>query len=71
MKIFSGLLLVLCLAAQQSYAAEWSAIKPMKIGPRTYVIEHGPHDEDQKISRGAQGRNPGRDRDQRIAFGPE
>ena len=39
-----------CFASQQVYALEWSNIKPEKIGPHTYVIEHGSHDEDPKIS---------------------
>ena len=47
-----------CFAAQQVYALEWSNIKPEKIGPHTYVIEHGPHDEDQKVSHGFHN-NPG------------
>jgi glyoxylase-like metal-dependent hydrolase (beta-lactamase superfamily II) len=47
-----------CVAAQQAYAFEWPDIKPMKIGPHTYVIEHGPHDEDPKVSHGFHN-NPG------------
>jgi glyoxylase-like metal-dependent hydrolase (beta-lactamase superfamily II) len=47
-----------CFAVQQVYAIEWPSIQPMQIGPRTYVIEHGPHDEDEKVSRGFHN-NPG------------
>lgn len=47
-----------CLAAQQVYALEWPDIQPMQIGPHTYVIEHGPHDEDPGISHGFHN-NPG------------
>ena len=43
---------------QQVSALEWADIQPMKIGARTYVIEHGPHDEDPKVSRGFHN-NPG------------
>lgn len=45
-------------AAQQVYALEWPTIQPMKVGPHTYVIEHGPHDEDPKVSHGFHN-NPG------------
>ncbi len=47
-----------CIAVQQAFALEWPNIQPMKIGPHTYVIEHGPHDEDEKISHGFHN-NPG------------
>ncbi|WP_455219895.1 MBL fold metallo-hydrolase [Kaarinaea lacus] len=47
-----------CLAVQPVYAFEWPTIKPEKIGPHTYVLEHGPHDEDQKVSHGFHN-NPG------------
>lgn len=47
-----------CFAAQQVYALEWPNIKPKKIGPHTFVIEHGPHDEDKKVSHGFHN-NPG------------
>ena len=47
-----------CFAAQQAYALEWPNIQPMKIGPHSYVIEHGPHDEDLKVSHGFHN-NPG------------
>jgi glyoxylase-like metal-dependent hydrolase (beta-lactamase superfamily II) len=49
---------VFCLAFQQAHALEWSHIQPLKIGPNTYVIEHGPHDEDPGISHGFHN-NPG------------
>jgi glyoxylase-like metal-dependent hydrolase (beta-lactamase superfamily II) len=47
-----------CFVAQQVYALEWHNLQPMKIGPHTYVIEHGPHDEDEKVSHGFHN-NPG------------
>lgn len=47
-----------CFVAQQVYALEWPNLQPMKIGPHTYVIEHGPHDEDEKVSHGFHN-NPG------------
>lgn len=47
-----------CVAAQQTYALDWPDIQPMKVGPHTYVIEHGPHDEDPKVSHGFHN-NPG------------
>ena len=49
---------VLFFAIQQAYALEWPDIQPLKIGPHTYVIEHGPHDEDPKVSHGFHN-NPG------------
>lgn len=59
MKRYSVLLFgVLCFVTQQVYALAWSNIEPMQIGPHTYVIEHGPHDEDEKISHGFHN-NPG------------
>lgn len=48
----------LCVAAQQVYALEWPNVQPLQIGPHTYVIEHGPHDEDPSISHGFHN-NPG------------
>lgn len=48
----------LCLAAQQVYALEWPNIEPVQLGPHTYVIEHGPHDEDVTVSHGFHN-NPG------------
>jgi glyoxylase-like metal-dependent hydrolase (beta-lactamase superfamily II) len=48
----------LCLLAQPVLALEWPHIKTLQIGPNTYVIEHGPHDEDPKISHGFHN-NPG------------
>lgn len=44
--------------AQNVNAFEWPNIKPMQIGPRTYVIEHGPHDEELSVSHGFHN-NPG------------
>ena len=49
---------LICLAVQQASALEWPGIQPMKIGEHTYVIEHGPHDEDEKVSHGFHN-NPG------------
>ncbi len=49
---------VFCLALQPAHALEWPHIQPLKIGPNTYVIEHGPHDEDPNISHGFHN-NPG------------
>jgi glyoxylase-like metal-dependent hydrolase (beta-lactamase superfamily II) len=53
-----SLLSLFCFSVQQAYALEWSNVQPMKIGPHTYVIEHGPHDEDPKVSHGFHN-NPG------------
>lgn len=47
-----------CFVVQQAYAFEWPTIQPMKIGPHSYVIEHGPHDEDSNVSHGFHN-NPG------------
>ena len=59
MKIYSIFLLgIFCFAAQQAYALEWPQLQPKKIGPHTYVIEHGPHDEDLTVSHGFHN-NPG------------
>lgn len=49
---------LVCFFVQQVQAIEWPGLKPKKIGPNTYVIEHGPHDEDPKVSRGFHN-NPG------------
>lgn len=49
---------IFCFAVQQAYALEWPEIRPVKIGPHTYVIEHGPHDDVPKQSRGFHN-NPG------------
>ncbi|MGD8885998.1 MAG: MBL fold metallo-hydrolase [Gammaproteobacteria bacterium] len=49
---------LLCFAAPQAYALEWPNLQPMKIGPHTYVIEHGPHDEVPEVSHGFHN-NPG------------
>src|SRR5210317_2518911 len=48
----------LCFVTQQALALEWPNVQPKKIGPHTYVLEHGPHDEDQKVSHGFHN-NPG------------
>ncbi|MCW8901989.1 MAG: MBL fold metallo-hydrolase [Gammaproteobacteria bacterium] len=45
-------------SVQQVHALEWPNIQPKKIGTHTYVIEHGPHDEDPKVSHGFHN-NPG------------
>ena len=47
-----------CFSIQQASAFEWPDIQPKKIGQSTYVIEHGPHDEDSKVSHGFHN-NPG------------
>ena len=52
------LLVFLYFAWQQPQALEWPTIQPKQIGPHTYVIEHGPHDEDSKLSHGFHN-NPG------------
>ena len=52
-----GMLCLVTLQAQ-AQALEWPGIEPMQIGARTWVIEHGPHDEDAKTSRGFHN-NPG------------
>lgn len=49
---------LLCFSVQQVYALEWPNLEPKKIGPHTYVIEHGPHDEAPKVSHGFHN-NPG------------
>lgn len=46
------------LISQHAYAFEWPNIKPKKLSSHTYVIEHGPHDEDSKTSHGFHN-NPG------------
>lgn len=45
-------------ASQQVSAYEWPNLQTKKIGAQTYVIEHGPHDEDPKVSHGFHN-NPG------------
>ncbi len=52
------LLAFFCSTLQQASAFEWPNIQPTKIGPHTYVIEHGPHDEEPKVSHGFHN-NPG------------
>lgn len=47
-----------CFIMQQAYAFEWPNVQPKKIGTYTYVLEHGPHDEDQSVSHGFHN-NPG------------
>ena len=49
---------IFCFAIQQAYALEWPNVQPKKIGPHTYVLEHGPHDEDKNVSHGFHN-NPG------------
>jgi glyoxylase-like metal-dependent hydrolase (beta-lactamase superfamily II) len=59
MKTYSILLLaIFCFSTQQASALQWPHLEPKKIGPHTYVIEHGPHDEDPKVSHGFHN-NPG------------
>lgn len=48
----------LYFSVPQVYALEWPNIQPKKIGTHTYVIEHGPHDEDASVSHGFHN-NPG------------
>ena len=45
-------------ALPQASALTWPNLQPKQIGPHTYVIEHGPHDEDRAISHGFHN-NPG------------
>jgi glyoxylase-like metal-dependent hydrolase (beta-lactamase superfamily II) len=52
------LVTLFCLALPQAYALTWPDIQPDQIGPHTYVIEHGPHDEDPEVSHGFHN-NPG------------
>lgn len=52
------LLAFLCLAFDQASALEWPNIETKKIGAHTYVIEHGPHDDELKLSHGFHN-NPG------------
>ena len=50
---------VLCVLPVHSLLAlEWPHIQPKKIGPHSYVIEHGPHDEPASVSHGFHN-NPG------------
>ena len=58
MRYYIFLFGILCLITQPAYALEWPATQTKKIGAHTYVIEHGPHDEDPKISHGFHN-NPG------------
>ncbi|MFW2439816.1 MAG: MBL fold metallo-hydrolase [Arenicellales bacterium] len=58
MRYFIFLFGFLCLVTQSAYALEWPATQAKKIGVHTYVIEHGPHNEDPKISHGFHN-NPG------------
>lgn len=56
---YSPVLVVLfCLMVPQANALEWPHLQPMKIGPHTWVIEHGPHDEAKNTSHGFHN-NPG------------
>ncbi|MDH5179821.1 MAG: MBL fold metallo-hydrolase [Gammaproteobacteria bacterium] len=52
------LVLVLSFLCQSAFAFDWPHIKSRQIGPHTWVIEHGPHDEDPKVSHGFHN-NPG------------
>jgi len=59
MKVFAAwVILVFGLAGHPAFAFDWPNVKPKQIGPHTYVIEHGPHDEDKSISYGFHN-NPG------------
>lgn len=58
MKPHIGLLAILLCVSFQAYAIDWPNIKPKKIAAHTYVIEHGPHNEDPKVSHGFHN-NPG------------
>lgn len=49
---------IFCFSVQQVSALEWPNVYPKKIGANTYVLEHGPHDEDAKLSHGFHN-NPG------------
>ena len=55
---FLSLSALLCLFVQQASALEWPGIQAKRIGPHTYIIEHGPHGEDPKVSHGFHN-NPG------------
>jgi len=46
------------LFVSPAYGLDWPHIQPKQIGPHSYVIEHGPHDEDPAISHGFHN-NPG------------
>ena len=52
------LLAFLCFAFEQASALEWPDIQTKKIAAHTYVIEHGPHDDELKLSHGFHN-NPG------------
>ncbi len=54
----STLALPLYIYTQTVQALEWPTVKAKQIGAHTYVIEHGPHDEDAKVSHGFHN-NPG------------
>ena len=53
-----SLFTLLFIVIPQACALTWPDIQPEQIGPRTYVIEHGPHDEDPEVSHGFHN-NPG------------
>ena len=57
-RCFINIFILFYFTIQQVSAFEWPNIQPKKIGQYTYVIEHGPHDEDQKVSHGFHN-NPG------------
>lgn len=49
---------LLYFISQPLFAFEWPNIQTKKLASHTYVIEHGPHDEDPKVSHGFHN-NPG------------
>jgi glyoxylase-like metal-dependent hydrolase (beta-lactamase superfamily II) len=52
------LFVLVCLAAPSAGAREWPQLQPRQVGTHTWVIEHGPHDEDPAVSHGFHN-NPG------------
>lgn len=58
MKAYINIFILLFTMSTPAMAYEWPHIQTKKIGEHTYVIEHGPHDEDHSISHGFHN-NPG------------
>jgi len=52
------MVLLLFMNGLASAALDWSHVKPRQVGPRTWVVEHGPHDESKSVSHGFHN-NPG------------
>jgi len=50
--------LLLCINGLASAALDWSHVNPRQLGPRTWVVEHGPHEEPKSDSHGFHN-NPG------------